>query len=82
MIAGAGSANTAGPPGLLLRDQWSAYLVGREGLLGLRPRPFEVSIADATLLSRPTASASASARTFDHRIKRRPRGCKTHFNAD
>jgi len=42
-------------------------MVGREGLLALRPRPFGVSVADATLLSRPTASASA--RTFDHRIK-------------
>ena len=42
-------------------------MVDREGLLGLRPRPFGVSVAHATLLSRPTASASA--RTFDHRIK-------------
>ena len=42
-------------------------MVGREGLLGLRPRPFGVSVAYATLLSRPTVSASA--RTFDHRIK-------------
>jgi hypothetical protein len=41
--------------------------VGREGLLGLRPRPFGLSVADATLLSRPTASVSA--RIFDHRIK-------------
>ena len=42
-------------------------LVGREGLLGPRPRPSGVSVAYETLLSRPMVTASV--RTFDHRIK-------------
>ena len=54
------SERTLGVSGIYLME-------GREGLLGPRPRPSGVSVAYATLLSRPMVTASV--RTLDHRIK-------------